>query len=241
VTMKVAPIPADQRGVVATFARCEAASDAAAQLAASPLFPLATTLHDRGAARRIRALGGGLGDSPWMLVVRCGGTRAAVALACDAVAKLTASAGASKVDVLDMDRLLFAWSDIRELACGAAYPGSQFLCCKVVGLPTQVPAVCAAVSKAFPDAQCTVHPAVGIVYAHVPVAADQTHAQRLRELLESCAAERLHLTYLAAPPHLAAGLRSPVPADAPVGLMRRVKASLDPSGTFDPGRFLAGI
>jgi glycolate oxidase FAD binding subunit len=247
VTMKVAPIPTDQSGVVAAFASSEAASDAAAQLAGSPLFPLATTLHDLAAARRIRALGGGIADSAWTLVVRCGGTRAAVAHQRDSVAKLAKAAGSSKIEMLDVDRLLFAWSDIAELACGAAYPGSQFLCVKIVGLPTQVPAVCAAVLKAFPDVERTVHPTVGIVYAHVPVASEQTLAHEqpvalgLRELLDRCGEEHWNITLLAAPTQVAAGMRSPVPHDAPVALMRRVKASLDPSGTFDPGRFMAGI
>lgn len=247
VTLKVAPLPAEQRGIVALFSGCEAATAAAVQLAGSPLFPLATTLHDRGAAHRIRALGGESDRAHWTLVVRCGGTRGAVARQCDGVAKLAASAGASKVELLDMDRLLFAWADIAELAGGAAYPGTQHLCCTIVGLPTQVPAITAAIAHAFSDVQCTAHPSVGVVYAHVPIAPDQSRVPELpfglglHELLGRCDEERWNLTYLAAPPHLAADLRSPVPKDAPVALMRRVKAALDPSGTFDPGRFLAGI
>jgi glycolate oxidase FAD binding subunit len=247
VTLKVAPLPAEQRGVVASFPTCEAATAAAVQLAGSPLFPLATTLHDRGAAHRIRALGGESDRADWTLVVRCAGTRGAVSRQCDGVAKLAASSGASKVESLDMDRLLFAWADIAELAGGAAYPGMQYLCCTIVGLPTQVPAICAAVAHAFPDGQCTAHPYAGVVFAHVPLAPDQNLAPELplrrglHELLGRCDEARWSFTYLAAPPYLAAGLRSPVPKDAPIALMRKVKAALDPSGSFDPGRFLAGI
>jgi hypothetical protein len=36
-------------------------------------------------------------------------------------------------------------------------------------------------------------------------------------------------------------MTAPLPPGAPVALMRKVKAALDPGGTFDPGRFVAGI
>lgn len=245
VTLKVAPLPQDQRGVVATFARSEAACDAALQLASSPLFPLATTLHERGAARRIRALAGDLSHAPWSLCVRCGGTRASLIRQVDAVSKLCVSAGAAKVESLDLDRLLFAWSDIAELAGGAAYNGRDFVCCKITSLATQVPAVLTSIEQLFPEAQSTAHPALGIAFAHVPVASEFIRPNNVingfRLLAERCEKENWSLTYLAAPPHLGARLRSPVPAQAPVALMRRIKAAFDPSGTFDPGRFLAGI
>jgi hypothetical protein len=84
----------------------------------------------------------------------------------------------------------------------------------------------------------------GIVYAHLPVAAmeqsnSSTLSSQLQPLLDLCEREHYYLSYLAAP--AGSDMRPPVPADAPILLMRRVKASLDPSGTFDPGRFMAGI
>lgn len=241
VTLKVAPLPQDQRGVIATFRSCEAATDAAARLASSSLFPLAITLHDGGAAHRIRALAGSFRDAAWTLAVRCGDTRAAVVRQADEAAKLCASCGATQVEMLDLDRLLFAWSDIAELAGGAAYPGAEFLCCKIVGLPSQVPAACATIAQSFPQAQCTAHPASGVVYAHVPFAQGRLARSDVRRLGERCDGEGFSLSFLAAPPQLAAGLHQPQPPGAPVALMRRVKAALDPSGTFDPGRLIAGI
>ena len=50
VTLKVAPLPRHERGLAGSFARCEDACEAARRIACSPLFPLATTLHDRSAA-----------------------------------------------------------------------------------------------------------------------------------------------------------------------------------------------
>jgi FAD/FMN-containing dehydrogenase len=251
VTLKVAPLPREERGVVGSFARCEAACDAALRLASSPLFPLATTLHDQGAAHRIREFGGGVESAAWTLVVRCGGTRAAAVAQEDAVSGMLRLCGASKVEALDADRLHFAWSDIAELAGGAMYSGMQYLCCTISSLPSHVPALLAGISAAFIDAQCTAHPVSGVVYAHAPVAAGAAvHSDAgavefirpaLQTLFDLCERERFTLTFLAAPPSLGRGLRAPIPADTPIGLMRRVKATFDPSGTFDPGRFIGGI
>jgi len=238
VTLKVAPLPREQCGVVGSFARAEDASDAAQRLASSPLFPMATTLHDHAAARHVRALGGQ--TSEWTLVVRCGGSRSSVSRQVDEVSSVLRASGASTLDVLDADRLHFAWSDIAELAGGEIYPGSQHLIFAVACLPTQVPAVLSAVSETFPQAQCTAHPASGVVYAHV--AADSVPRDPFAGQLERlCAQERWMLRVLAAPQSFGSNVRAPLPADAPVALWRSVKASLDPSGTFDPGRFLAGI
>lgn len=244
VTLKVAPLPREQLGIVASFARCEAACEAALRIASSPLFPLATTLHDRASAHRIRALGGAESGAQWTLVVRCGGTRAGAMRQADGVAELVKSSGSLGIDLLDGDRLHFAWQDISELAGGAMYPGSQYLCCTIASLPSQVSTVLASISALFADAHCTAHPESGIVYAHLPIAAmDRTIASplssQLQPLVELCEREHWYFSYLAAP--AGSDLRAPVPADAPILLMRRVKASLDPSGTFDPGRFMAGI
>ncbi|HXN09237.1 MAG TPA: FAD-binding oxidoreductase, partial [Candidatus Acidoferrales bacterium] len=244
VTLKVAPLPREQLGIVASFARCEPACEAALRIASSPLFPLATTLHDRASARRIRALSGADPGAAWTLVVRCGGTRAGAMRQADGIAEVVKSSGSSSVDLFDADRLHFAWQDIAELAGGAMYPGSQYLCCAIASLPSQMSPMLASISGLFPDAHCTAHPATGIVYAHLPVAAMQQSSSsplssQLQPLLDLCEREHYYLSYLAAP--AGSDLRAPVPADAPILLMRRVKASFDPSGTFDPGRFMAGI
>ena len=243
VTLKVAPLPREERAAVAWYERSEDACQAAQAIASSSVFPYATTLHDRAAAHRIRAFGGASAQHAWTLVVRCGGARAAVARQFDAVCAAMRSHQASNVEAIDADRLHFAWQDIAELAGGSAYPGSQYVCLAVTGLPSQVPAVLAAVSAASPPAECTAHPSSGILFVHIPVAdAAGSHERedaQLAALAELGARERLSINYLAAPPAFAR-LRAPVPADSPVALMRRVKAAFDPSGTFDPGRFFAG-
>ncbi len=242
VTLKVAPLPRDESAVVASFARCEDACAAARQIASLPLFPLATTLHDHAAARHIRAIGGSDGNA-WTLVIRCGGTRATTKRQTDQVISVARAFGSPAIDVLDADRVHFAWADIVELAGGASYPAEQFLILSITSLPTQVCAVCDHIASLFADVQCTAHPANGIVYAHVPVAAENaaTIPEALRSLYEIAERNGYAVNLLSAPPGLGARLHMPVPRSAPVALMRSVKAAFDPSGTFDPGRFVAGI
>ncbi len=238
VTLKVAPLPREECAVVGSFALAGAACDAAQRIASSPLFPMATTLHDALAARHIRALAATAGA--WTLVVRCGGSRLALARQVDGVSAILRECGAEAIDALDTDRLHFAWSDIAELAAGEIYPGSSHLVFAVASLPSQVPAVLDGISSSIPSAQRTAHPASGVVYAHVAAEAVPAHpfAGALGDL---CERERCSLRVLGAPHALGSFVQAPLSPDAPVALWRRVKASIDPSGTFDPGRFVAGI
>jgi FAD/FMN-containing dehydrogenase len=239
VTLKVAPLPREQLGIVATFARCEQACAAALQLAASASAPLATTMHDHKAVQRIRAIGDAR-TSAWTLVLRCGGPRSAVLRQTDAMARACSSCGASAVEPLDADRLLFAWSDIAELAGGAAYPASEFVALKLVSLPSDLPALCATVAQSYDRAEMTAHPSHGVLFAHLP-AYEADVVSKLISLSELCRREHWTMAILSAPAAFAAHLRQPIATDVPIALLRKVKAALDPTGTFDPGRLLGAI
>jgi glycolate oxidase FAD binding subunit len=247
VTLKVAPLPRQEAGVAATFARCEDACEAARRIAASPLLPMASTLHDRHTLRNIRGLGSS--SQPWTLLVRCGGSRSAVSRQQEGVIAYLRACGAATIETLDTDRLHFCWQDVMEVAGGAAYPCDRTLVLLVGSLPTEVADVCASISALIQAAEITAHPATGIVYAHVPWPgmgdASAPHERGLleraaRSLLEQLLSQGHHAKILAAPAEFGA-IVTPLAPSAPVALMRRVKAALDPSGTFDPGRFVAGI
>ena len=111
-----------------------------------------------------------------------------------------------------------------------------------------MPAVCASIIAAFADAELTSHPANGLTFAHVPihpvegaVSTPLDVRERLAQLEARCQSEDHTMQILAAPPALGRIEQPPLPPRAPVALMRAVKASFDPSGTFDPGRFVNGI
>ena len=236
VTIKVAPLPAAQRLLLATFRDCAAACAAAAAIARSNLFVLATTLHDAKAAAHASAMRSGEAD--WTLTVRCGGSRAATAVQFDGAAAACKTAGAGALRDLESELVGPAWADIAELAAGAFYPPERYAVAKLVALPAQTAMLAAAVRSAWPSAEITAHPAVGVLFAHVPV---ETVQPQPGELWKQCASQGWTATYLAAPPAQADAFIAPLPAHTPIRLERRLKAALDPGGIFDPGRFLGGI
>jgi glycolate oxidase FAD binding subunit len=254
VTLKVAPLPQAESGLVATFTRLESACRAALEVAGSPLFPSATTLHDARAARRVRSLSGGLEAEGWTLVFRLGGTRAAVGRQADGIARIckaasSEAAGGVTIELIPEAQLQHAWADVAELACGAAYSPAIFAGVKVVSRPSHVAAVLQRTPALGPDTECSAHPAAGITFVHarsVPAqaaakASEEEAAHRLRAFVENCQAEGWTSEFLFAPPQLGRFLWPPVPPRAPIELMRKLKAAFDPSGTFDPGRFLGAI
>lgn len=241
VTLKVAPLPADERALAARFARCADACAAAVEIAGSNLFVLATTLHDSRSARRIRGLPASPAPSEWVLVVRCGGSRATVERQLDGAARTCAAAGAVAKDALDRDGTARVWLDVAELAGGASYPGEKFVALKFVALSTQTATLVAALLKTWPEAEITSHPFCGVVFAHVRAPNALADVEALERLWQRCAAESWTVVPLAAPPSLGWTLRCPIPAHVPVAVMRRIKAALDPTGALDPGRFVGGV
>jgi glycolate oxidase FAD binding subunit len=245
VTLKVAPMPPCERGLSAGFASVQAACDAALRISRSDVFPFAITLHDARSAVRA-ALPVAHPPPAWLLAIRCGGTQRAVARQIDELRSACAQAGAATLGELDAAILQRAWAGIRELYGGAHYPSGDYAVCKVVGLPTETPAILSAVRRAWPEAETSAQPAAGIVYAHVPAAAlaavqTPAAAQALQELWHQCSARDWSAEYVSLPPAAAAVSAPPLETSLPLALMRRVKAALDPADVLDPGRFLGGL
>jgi glycolate oxidase FAD binding subunit len=235
VVLKIAPLPASERLLVATFRSLPSACAAATAIARSDLFVLAMTLHDARAAARAAAL---RGSNEWVLVVRCGGSRATTNAQFDGAAALCKSIGASAMRDLDNDLVAAAWSDIAELSGGAMYPAERFAVAKLVGLPAQTHLLAEAARGAWPEAEFTAHPSAGILYAHIPVESAQPQPG---ELWKELAVHGWSAAYLAAPAALADAFIAPLPAHTPLKLERRLKAAFDRAGAFDPGRFWGGI
>jgi glycolate oxidase FAD binding subunit len=237
VTLKVAPLPATQRALIAAFNDGVSARAAGGSIAASPLFPLATTMHDSRAAARVSALRAA-GTSQWTLIVRCGGSRAATAEQFDGASAICKEAGASSLRDIPQELVDSLWSEVAELAGGAAYDSQQFVVAKLVSPPAQLAELIAAARAAWPESELTAHPYSGVLYASTPV---QSAAAQPGALWHACAAGGWTAEFLSAPHHRAEEFIAPLPAGLALKLERRFKAALDPSGTLDPGGFIGGI
>jgi glycolate oxidase FAD binding subunit len=242
VTLRLAPWPAHQHTVCAAFDTPDKACGALAAFDRRALFPMATALLDAAAARRVQGLP--QPGASWSLVVRCGGASSAAAVELrDEVAAACREAGAQRLSDQDRDDTQTAWAHIAELAGGEMYPAQFWLTVRLSCLPAEVPDVCTRLQVLWPQAERIAHPFTGTIFAALPIPSEPEADPMplVAALGNECRKGGWALAYLAAPPHLVGCLRQPVPKSAPVSLMRRVKAALDPSGTFNPGVFLAGI
>jgi len=234
--LKLAPIPPDERALVARFADPQNACAAALDVAAAPVFPYAVTLHCPRSAQRIAALTALTRPDEWLAVYRFGGLRRAVGRAVETVRQTCAQHGCSATDVLDRGGVERAWVDIAELAGGRMYPATGWCAYRIACLPSEVPSVLAAAAAAWPALEISAHPTMGVVFAHVPadVAVDAPGLWR------SVGAAAGSAICTSAPPGRT-DFAMPPRSYAPYALFRRLKSEFDASGTLDPGRMLGAV
>lgn len=241
-TLKVAAIPEVERIAVARFASAVSACAVGRALAASNLFPMSIALHDEPSSRRVGALLVHAARGAWLLTVRCGGNKRAVARQVDDVARACSAAGAESTAVLDGPATRRASTELRELWGGAHYPPQRFAVVKIVSLPTQTADAIAQVRSAFSAAEVSAQPAAGIVFAHVPASQDvETLGEPLADLLERCRLAGWTASVASAPDGACAAPAIFVRSGGPTRLLRAVKAAFDPAGVLDPGRLPGGV
>jgi glycolate dehydrogenase FAD-binding subunit len=240
-TFKTAPLPETEKGVVARFADAASACQAAIAIARSNLFPSAVTLHDEPSARRVGALLAYAARKRWLLVARCGGNRRSVARQLDGIATLCRAAGGEESADIDGAAIARAWTTIRELAGGIQYPHSRYLTVKFSSLPTDAAAVLEAARAAWPEAELTAHPCVGVAFAHVPADSDAFDGAGVVDAISRFSQSGWTAAVTAAPAHACTKLPAPPSNFVPVKLTRAVKAAFDPDGALDPGRLPGGV
>ncbi len=241
-TLKVSPIPQVERIAVARFASAVSASAVGRALAASNLFPMSITMHDEPSSRRVGALLVHAAREAWLLIVRCGGNKRAVARQVDDVADACAAAGAQSTAVLDVAASHRASAELRELCGGAQYPAQRFTVVKIVSLPTESPEAIALVRSAYPSAEVSAQPAAGIVYAHLQAPQDEQNPEEpLTALLERCRLAAWNASVVSAPDRVCAVRALDALSSGPARLLRAVKAAFDPTGVLDPGRLPGGV
>jgi FAD/FMN-containing dehydrogenase len=240
--VKLAPAPPDERALVVRFCDANDAVAAALDVAAAPIFPYATTLHDPQTAERISALAGATRAGEWLALFRCGGLRRSLSKQLDDIGRICKQHGALATETIDRSGVRRAWSDVVELAGGAAYPPSQWVAYRISCLPSGVPAVIDAALHTWPGLEITAHPALGALFVHLPVAAPALDGQTIEHARVWTAVDGAagHAVCTSAPVDVHKDALPPR-AYAPYRLLRRLKDAFDPEGVLDPGRMPGGI
>ncbi len=237
-TLKLRPVPDDERLVALRFDRLKDAAAAVRALLASDLIPNAVELLDGPAAAAVVA-----GAAGAVLVVGFDGLPEQVEWQCAELARLAASHGGRDAAPLPRE----AWP---RLAAGAraAFPVAAAVMTFGV-LPAQVAELMeqgAGVARARGlQTAWAAHAGVGVVSGALVADLDPREpgpvAAVLEEWREMARAGGGHATLEWAP--LAVKAQVPVWDDpgAAGRIMQRIKAQLDPKGILNPGRFIAGV
>jgi len=241
-TVKLRPLPDQDRLVIARFGSLKEAGVAARTLMASDLLPSAIDLLDGEALHAL-----GHGDSQGAaLLMGVDGIPEQVDWQCAEVERFLRPQGLAEVRVLDGAERDGAWRARSGLGHGAVPDTAAVMRWTV--LPAQVAEVmeqgAAVAQRAGLHAALAAHAGVGVVEA-VLAAGGRTNAAALagvlaewRALVRAAGGQAL---IESAP--LAAKEQVPVWDDPGPSLrvMQRIKSQLDPNGLLNPGRFVGGI
>jgi glycolate oxidase FAD binding subunit len=240
VTVKLRPLPEDERLVCVSFERLKDAAAATRALMASDLIPNALELLDADAARALDPSG----PARAMVVVGFDGLREQVEWQCEELAGLVAPLGSSALQPLPAE----AWDRLGSVAA-AALGGMPAALMRLSVMPAQVgevmeQAAVAARARGLLTA-CAAHAGLGVVRAALFSPREGGEIAPVASALGDWRAIARgaggHAVLEWAP--LAVKSQVPVWDDAGAAgrIMQRIKVQLDPQNLLNPGRFVAGI
>ncbi|MBI4591306.1 MAG: FAD-binding oxidoreductase [Candidatus Rokubacteria bacterium] len=242
-TVKLRPLPDDDRLVLAGFERLKDCGQAVRLVLTSDLIPSAVDLLDGEALRGLGlAAGAGVGGA---LLLGFDGMREQVKWQCEEAKRVVSEAGPVEHRVLEAYAREETWRLVREVGRRAFADPAAVL--QLAVLPTQVTEV---VEQAGVVAQrnglkaaFAAHAAVGVVTAVLADGGDsaQPVIATLREWRELVRAAGGHAVLERAPLAVKEQVAVWEPPGAAFRIMERIKAQLDPKGVLNPGRFVGGI
>lgn len=249
-SFKVAPRPVARTTVIGRFARLEDLCQAAWQIARSPLMPTAVDLLDASAAAELSLAG--LPDPRRGYLLATLGTapgRASIRQR-DALQQIDRQAGASEIVDLADDRSDAFWAQVAERPARAE--GPELLRAKIAVPIGRLAAMIRAIEeREIPGTKRRSiggRAASGVLSVHWQLASPSPDpaslaatAAALRELRETSQRLGGSLVVEWCPRDLKDHLDVWGDVGPALGLMRRLKAALDPNGTLNPGRFVGGI
>jgi glycolate oxidase FAD binding subunit len=223
VTFKVLPRPERAATLLLSGLTDEAAIAALSVALGSPYQPT-------GAAH----LTAGIGDGNARTVIRVEGFRDSVTHRIEALSGLLAEWGSA--DLLEGGASADIWVGVRD-ARPLIEPRDRAIW-RLSTVPSQAPALAAAVREAFPDMRNFYDWGGGLVWLSLPATGD-AGAKPVRAAIAKASG---HATLMRAPD----AIRRDVPLFQPqsAGLMKLtegIKRSFDPAAIFEPGRMYAGL
>lgn len=239
-TLKLRPLPDEDRLVVARFERLKDAGAAARAIVASDLIPSALELVDSGASRAL-----GLAASGGALLIGVDGIKEQVDWQCAEVGRLLATLGSTVCRVLDDPGRDEVWRGFGEL--GRVGVEDMAAVMKWGVLPTQVAEIMeeggTIALRSGLRAAVTAHAGVGIATAVLAGAGANADAvvRTLTDWRAMVNGAGGHALVQWAP--LAVKERVSVwdAPDAAFRIMKGIKERLDPRGILNPGRFVGGL
>jgi glycolate oxidase FAD binding subunit len=236
-TLKLRPVPDDERLVAIRFDRLKDAGSAVRALLGSDLIPNAIDLLDASAAAAL-----GIDGAPAVLVVGFDGLGEQVDWQVAQLASVVGPGGGERVTPLAPA----AWSTLPRAAHALGAPAAVMTLSVLPSLVADLMEQGASSARQRGLASAwSAHAGVGLVTAAVRAEGDRqdpgTLAAVLAEWRSAARAGGGHASLALAP--LAVKTVLPVWDDAgPAGrIMQRIKAELDPHNVLNPGRFVAGI
>ena len=240
VTVKLRPLPDEERLVSVSFERLKDAAAATRVLMASDLIPTALELLDPDAARALDPSASGRA----MLVVGFDGLSEQVSWQCDELAALVGPLGGAAVQVLPPE----TWDRLGSIVA-AALGGMPAAVMRLSVMPAQVGEVMEQVALAARARElltaCAAHAGIGVVRAALFSAREGGEIAPVAATLADWRAIARGAGGHAVLEWAPLAVKSQVPVwDDPGAagrIMQRIKAQLDPQNLLNPGRFVAGI
>jgi glycolate oxidase FAD binding subunit len=244
-SFKLHPLPQRRGAVLGSFGDLASAATVVQRVMRSPLGPASIAVLDAEAAGRLDGAPE-VGNAGGLLVVQVAGFEKAVARVVAEIAEYCREGGRATVveGEAEVGRI---WSDVRELA-DATDPRQPVL--KVAVPPARSVEALARLGEAARSAglgmRAAVYAGSGLVYGRFePADWGEAELDRLAGLVREARAFAVagggSLVVEAAPVGLKQRVDSWGEIGPALGLMRSLKAKLDPTGTLNPGRYVGGI
>ena len=241
-TFKVSPLPMQRGTMAACFESADAALDASHKLLSASYLPRALQLVAGGLGSWLPELAQSDAEETYLLVEHAGGAQAVAAKMTETQDLLTQHGAASIRDLTDGD----VWQHVTDMGWVDPQPGDLVL--RAMTQPSFLPALVLGLQGSDALPRMVADPGYGLLRMMWP-GHDEALPQSLSEARMVEAINELRSAATSLDGHLVVE-RCPLAVKEQtdvwgevegMALMQRIKQMLDPSGTLNPGRFVAGI